>query len=110
MHLSLAASSSFAVLISAVVAQTDASEPRPLVVAQRVFAKQADFDRPLWVAFEPSMPGTAFVVTQPGKVFAVPCDEAATACREFADLTARIYSGDNWEEGLLGFCFDPQFA
>lgn len=87
-----------------------AAAARPLVAVQRVFAAQEPFDRPLLVAFDASLPDTAFVVTQPGRIFAVPRDEAANTRTVFADLTAKVYSGENWEEGLLGFAFDPAFA
>ncbi len=83
---------------------------RPLVACTRVFAAQERFDRPLLVAFDGSAASMAFVVQQAGKIVAVPRADDAKDQVVFADLTARIYSGENWEEGLLGFAFDPAYA
>jgi glucose/arabinose dehydrogenase len=87
-----------------------APAPARVAVARQVFAAQQKFDRPLLVAFDATAPDTAFVVEQPGRILAVPRDDAQKEWQVFADLRAKVYSGDNWEEGLLGFTFDPQYA
>ncbi|MBZ0152300.1 MAG: PQQ-dependent sugar dehydrogenase [Planctomycetes bacterium] len=81
----------------------------PAITYEPAFPAQAGFDRPLFVAFDAHFPGEAFVVTQPGKVFVVPRDGSKSDRRVFLDLAGRVFT-DNWEEGLLGFAFDPAFA
>src|SRR5262245_10574791 len=87
-----------------------APAPARVAIARQVFGAQQKFDRPLLVAFDATAADTAFVVEQPGRILAVPRDDAATTAPVFADLRSKVYSGDNWEEGLLGFTFDPQYA
>src|SRR5262245_49705760 len=101
-------SCSLLLLLPALAAQDAAS--RPLVVPRQVYAAQSRFDRPLLVEFHASEPDSAFVVVQPGQVFRVPRADDRKERAVFADLAAAVYSGDNWEEGLLGFCFDPAYA
>lgn len=81
----------------------------PTVHYEEAFPAQAGFDRPLFVAFHRSDPAHAYVVTQPGHVFVVPRDGSKADRRVFLDLTAKVFL-DNWEEGLLGFAFDPAYA
>ncbi|MGE3175383.1 MAG: sorbosone dehydrogenase family protein [Planctomycetota bacterium] len=83
---------------------------RPLVVPRQVYPDQARFDRPLLVAFTDRAPDTAYVVSQAGVVFAVPRDDDATERAVFLDLRPRVFQGEHWEEGLLGFAFDPDYA
>jgi glucose/arabinose dehydrogenase len=73
------------------------------------FPAQAGFDRPLFVAFTATDPGNAYVVTQPGHVFAIARDGKSADRRVFLDMSQRVFL-DNWEEGLLGFAFDPAYA
>lgn len=81
----------------------------PAIAYENAFPAQAGFDRPLYVAFTKVDPESAYVVTQPGLVFAVPRDGNKAERRVFFDLTERVFT-DNWEEGLLGFAFDPAYA
>jgi glucose/arabinose dehydrogenase len=81
----------------------------PAIAYEDAFPAQAGFDRPLYAAFHASDPAHAYVVTQPGRVFAVPRDAAAKERRTFLDLSGKVFL-DNWEEGLLGFAFDPGYA
>ena len=90
--------------------EPEPAELKPLVEALNAFPEQAKFDRPLLVQFTATDPGSAFVVTQPGQIFRVPRDPKAKERTLFADLVSRVYSGDFWEEGLLGFAFDPDYA
>jgi hypothetical protein len=80
----------------------------PAIAYEDAFPAQAGFDRPLFVAFHASDPGHAYVVTQPGFVFVVPRDGAKSERRTFLDFSKKVYL-DNWEEGLLGFAFDPDY-
>ena len=81
----------------------------PALAYENAFPAQAGFDRPLFVAFHGSDAANAYVVTQPGRVFVVPRDGSKADRRVFLDLSRRVYL-DNWEEGLLGFAFDPRYA
>jgi glucose/arabinose dehydrogenase len=86
------------------------AEPKMLVEAVNAMPGQAKFDRPLLVEFTATDPGTAYVVSQSGFIYAVPRQADAKERTKFADLSDRIYTNDNWEEGLLGFAFDPDYA
>lgn len=104
----VAASSSF------VTAQDDAEEKPglpagPALVYENAFPAQSGFDRPLYVAFTATDAGNAYVVTQPGHVFAIARDGKSADRHLFLDLSAKVFT-DNWEEGLLGFAFDPAYA
>jgi glucose/arabinose dehydrogenase len=102
---------SFVTLFVPACAQEDAPAlpAGPALVYENAFPAQAGFDRPLFVAFHATDPGHAYVVTQPGFVFAVPRDGSKSERRVFLDLSKRVFL-DNWEEGLLGFAFDPRYA
>ena len=93
--------------IAALTAQ-DAAPPAFSVEPIRVFSAQDKFDKPLFVAFHAHHAGRAFVVEQTGKVWSV-AHEAEEATRElFLDLSPRVLT-EGWEEGLLGFQFDPAY-
>jgi glucose/arabinose dehydrogenase len=80
----------------------------PDITYENAFPALAGFDRPLFVAFHASDAEHAYVVTQPGVVVVVPRDAAKSERRTFLDLSKNVYL-DNWEEGLLGFAFDPDY-
>lgn len=100
---------SFACLLPALVAQDEVPElpAGPTVVYEEAFPGQV-FDRPLYVAFTATDAAHAYVVTQPGKVFVVHRAGGADR-RVFLDLSQRVFL-DHFEEGLLGFQFDPAYA
>jgi glucose/arabinose dehydrogenase len=82
----------------------------PALVYEDAFPGHPGFDRPLYVAFTATDPGHAYVCTQPGRVFAVPrTGKVDGPGRLFLDMSEVVYT-DNWEEGLLGFQFDPKHA
>ena len=100
---------SFALLLAPACAQEDelpALPAGPALAYVDAFPAQKGFDRPLFVAFTKADPQHAYVVTQPGQVFAVPRDGSKDTRRVFLDLGDKVFL-DNWEEGLLGFAFDP---
>ncbi|MFO1031102.1 MAG: PQQ-dependent sugar dehydrogenase [Planctomycetota bacterium] len=101
-------------LLAVAFAQDEADEAPglpagPAIAYANAFPAQAGFDRPLFVAFTASDPAHAYVVTQPGQVFAVARDGKSGARHTFFDLGDKVLT-DNWEEGLLGFAFDPGYA
>ena len=73
------------------------------------FSAKAKFDRPLLVEFTATDPEVAYVVTQPGQILRVPRDPAKEEQAVFFDIVGKTWT-DNWEEGLLGFAFDPDYA
>jgi glucose/arabinose dehydrogenase len=82
----------------------------PAIAFVEAFPGHPGFDRPLYVAFTATDPAHAYVCTQPGRVFAVPRAGAQNGPgRLFLDMSAVVFT-DNWEEGLLGFQFDPKYA
>ncbi len=101
----------FAFALTTACAQDDepALPAGPAIHYENAFPAQAGFDRPLFVAFHRSDAAHAYVVTQPGHVFVVPRDGSKADRRVFLDLTGKVFL-DNWEEGLLGFAFDPAYA
>ena len=100
---------SFACLAAGLVAQDDVPElpAGPTIVYEEAFPGHV-FDRPLYVAFTATDAGNAYVVTQPGTVFVVP-RAGGKDRRVFLDLSQRVFL-DHFEEGLLGFQFDPAYA
>ncbi|MCB9886775.1 MAG: PQQ-dependent sugar dehydrogenase [Planctomycetes bacterium] len=105
---------SLSLLPSLLCAQDDVPEPAatkegPAIAFEPAFPAQEPFDRPLFVAFHGSDPDNAYVVTQPGHVFVVPRDGKKGDRRVFFDITGKTLT-ENWEEGLLGFQFDPAYA
>ncbi|MBL8748261.1 MAG: PQQ-dependent sugar dehydrogenase [Planctomycetes bacterium] len=97
----------------AVTAQ-DAGDARPLPAGPAIawapaFAAQAEFDRPLFVAFTAADPAHAYVVCQPGEVLVVAREGGNGARRLFLDLSDAVLL-EHMEEGLLGFAFDPGYG
>jgi glucose/arabinose dehydrogenase len=82
-------------------AQDEEEAPWPAGPAVRyvdAFPAQAGFDRPLFVAFHETDPANAYVARS----------GTSAERRLFLDLSERVFL-DNWEEGLLGFAFDPAY-
>jgi len=101
--------SSFCVLLGTACAQDEVEVPTgPAVVYEPAFPAQAGFDRPLFVAFTANDPDMAYVVTQPGQVFRIPRDGSKADRATFLDLGEKVFL-DHFEEGLLGFQFDPDY-
>jgi len=67
-------------------------------------AKVGDFSSPVYVAAPPGDTSRVFVVQRGGAIAAVKDGAVST----FADLTARVLSGD--ERGLLSMAFAPDYA
>ncbi|HIE69203.1 MAG TPA: hypothetical protein EYP98_03065, partial [Planctomycetes bacterium] len=63
----------------------------------------------MFVSFHESDPDSAYVVCQPGFIYRVPRDGAKSDREVFLDLSEQVLT-KNWEEGLLGFQFDPDYA
>ncbi len=89
-------------------AQEDGPQPGPAVAYVDAFPGQDEFPQPLYVAYDAAEPDSAFVVCQPGFVYRVPRDGARSEREVFLDLSGHVLT-KNWEEGLLGFQFDPAY-
>lgn len=96
-------------LLAAALAAQETSQPAFAVEPVRALAAQDKFDKPLFVEFHAQHAGRAFVVEQTGKVWSVPHDDTGNERQLFLDLSTRVLT-ENWEEGLLGFQFDPDYA
>ncbi|MFK7743319.1 MAG: sorbosone dehydrogenase family protein [Planctomycetota bacterium] len=81
----------------------------PAIGYEDAFPGQDDFVQPLFVAFAPNDSEHAYVVTQPGQVLRVPRDGKRSERSVLLDLSEQVLT-KNWEEGLLGFQFDPDYA
>lgn len=89
----------------------EAREPKegPAIAYEDAFPGQESFQQPLFVAFHETDPGSAYVVCQPGFIYRVPRDGEKSDREVFLDLSEKVLT-KNWEEGLLGFQFDPDYA
>lgn len=96
-------------LLATAPACAQETAPGPKVRLENAFPGQARFDKPLYLAFHPSDRDGCYVVTQPGVIHRIPRDGKAADRRPFLDLSGKVLT-DNWEEGLLGFAFDPAYA
>lgn len=84
-------------------------DDRPLVRLENAFPGQKRFDKPLYLEWHATDPDGCYVVTQPGVIHRIPRDGTSGDRRTFLDLSQRVLT-ENWEEGLLGFAFDPDYA
>ena len=97
-----------AALGAACPAQSDGPQAGPAVGYVDAFPGQEPFPQPLFVAYDAAEADSAFVVCQPGFVYRVPRDGARSEREVFLDLSGHVLT-KNWEEGLLGFQFDPAY-
>ncbi len=98
-----------AFVVAPCLAQGDGPSAGPAVAYVDAFPGQEPFPQPLFVAYDAAEPDSAFVVCQPGYVFCVPRDGTKGDRETFLDLNDKVLT-ENWEEGLLGFQFDPEYA
>lgn len=74
---------------------------------------QEKFDRPIFLTHHPKDDGWYWVLEQTGKLLRVPRDGKQAERRVVLDLSDVAFhpgNGGHNEEGLLGFCFDPDFG
>jgi len=70
-------------------------------------------ERPIYATVSGDGSRRVYVVEQGGRIHTLPDDAAATSASLFIDLSASIlgpFNGGSNEEGLLGLCFDPNYA
>ena len=80
----------------------------PLYAVEDAFPAQEKFDKPLYLDHHASDPEVYYVVEQDGAVWRIPRDGAKGDRHQFLDWSERCHR-ENWEEGLLGFAFDPGY-
>jgi glucose/arabinose dehydrogenase len=77
------------------------------------FPAQADFERPLFLAYDEDDPAHYWVVEQTGRILRIPRDGDDGARQVVLDWSERCLhpsNGGHNEEGLLGFAFDPEWG
>lgn len=67
------------------------------------------FEQPLDMQSPDDGTDRLFVVEQPGRIYVIPRDPAASEKTLFLNITARV-NDQGWEEGLLGLAFHPDYA
>jgi glucose/arabinose dehydrogenase len=77
------------------------------------FPAQPKFDKPVFLVHHPSDPGHYYVLQQEGIIYRIPRDGSKDDRDVFLDwrepALSEVLDGGNWEEGLLGFAFDPDY-
>lgn len=68
-----------------------------------------ELERPLSLQIAPDGTDRRFLVEQTGKIKILPADESATTSTTFLDLSDSIGVEKDFEEGLLGLAFHPEF-
>ncbi len=68
-----------------------------------------ELERPLSLMIPDDGTNRRFVVEQTGKIKILPSDESGSEAKLFADLTDTISVEKDFEEGLLGLAFHPDF-
>ena len=96
-------------LIALALVPQDPVVAEPAYEMVNAFAGQKKFDKPLYLDHHPTDAAHYYVVEQDGKVFRIPRDGDSGARHVFLDWEGIAYR-KNWEEGLLGFAFDPSYA
>lgn len=80
----------------------------PSVQLQQVFSN-VELERPVALIVAPDDTGRQFLVEQTGKIKILPEDEQAAEATLFLDWTEKIAVEKDFEEGLLGMAFHPEF-
>jgi glucose/arabinose dehydrogenase len=77
------------------------------------FPAQAKFDKPVLLVHHPSDAAHYYVLQQEGIIYRIPRDGSKDERQVFLDwrepALSEVLDGGNWEEGLLGFAFDPDY-
>lgn len=96
-------------LALALLPQEEPTPPAPAYRLADAFPAQKKFEKPLYLDHHASDPEVYYVVEQGGMIYRIPRDGTRGERHVFLDWSERVYTGD-WEEGLLGFAFDPGHA
>ena len=71
--------------------------------------RSVTFAKPLFLTHAPDGTDRVFVAEQTGRIYVFPDDEMTTQRTLFLDLSD-VAHGQDFEEGLLGLCFDPAYS
>ena len=72
------------------------------------FPEQKRFDKPLYLDAHETDPASYYVVEQDGAIWRIPRAPDGSDRSLFLDWSEHCHR-QNWEEGLLGFAFDPSY-
>lgn len=94
-------------LVSLALGSLNAADA-PKVKLEKIYPNLA-IERPVSVQVAPDGSKRRFLVEQTGKIKLLPADEAASSAKVFLDMTSSMSVEKDFEEGLLGLAFHPQF-
>ncbi len=84
-------------------------EAAPAVKLQPIY-ENLKVERPVVLAIPPDGTNRRFLAEQTGRIRILPADETATEAPVFLDITDRMGVEKDFEEGLLGLAFHPDYA
>ena len=76
---------------------------------QRIYEPMGKLKLPAAVVEAPDGSGRQFLVQQEGKILILPADPNAGEAKTFLDISDRDLIANQFEEGLLGLAFHPEF-
>ncbi|MCB1230105.1 MAG: PQQ-dependent sugar dehydrogenase [Verrucomicrobiae bacterium] len=88
---------------------TFATAEQPQVKLQPIY-ENLEIERPVLLVVPPDGSNRRFLVEQTGHIRILPADESASSAETFFDLTDRMQVEKDFEEGLLGLAFHPDYA
>ena len=88
---------------------SDLRADEPEVKLQPIY-ENLEVERPVSLIVPPDGTKRRFLVEQTGKIRILPADESASEAKVFLDLTDHMGVEKNFEEGLLGLAFHPDYA
>lgn len=94
--------------LSLVVLVLPAAAEVPAVSLQPIY-ENLEIERPISVQVPDDGTGRRFLVEQTGKIKLLPADESAAEASIFLDLALSIGVEKDFEEGLLGMAFHPDY-
>jgi len=97
-----------AAVILGIVPISAHSVEAPKVKLEKIYGGLV-IERPISLQIAPDGSGRRFLVEQTGKVRILSDDEAATEAKVFFDLSSVMAVEKDFEEGLLGLAFHPDF-
>lgn len=93
-------------------ALTIAQDAAPAVSLQPIYS-ELNIERPVSIVIPPDNSNRRFLVEQTGRIKILPSNEAGATDADvstFLDFSDRAMAEKDFEEGLLGLAFHPQFA
>lgn len=97
----------FALLVSLIAGPLTAADS-PKVKLEKIYANLG-VERPISLQIAPDGSKRRFLVEQTGKIKLLPADESASSAKVFLDMSSSMSVEKDFEEGLLGLAFHPQF-